>query len=200
MRSVRNYINTDGTTNIKSTFLSCEKDAETIVRKLFVDSRPYSDELKRLLLINTKDCLDDRTNPVYKEKITNTSLGDMIDEGYIRMKPLIKLGENEEVRSYICLSFDNFTPNANNTYYRDHIIEIDIICHIEKWDLGNFRLRPLKIAGYIDGILDQAKLAGIGTLDFITCNEIVLSEDLAGYCLMYRTVNSDDDKIKSEEE
>lgn len=200
MRSVRNYINTDGTTNIKSTFLSCEKDAETIVRKLFVDSRPYSDELKRLLLINTKDCLDDRTNPVYKEKISNTSLGDMIDEGYIRMKPLIKLGENEEVRSYICLSFDNFTPNANNTYYRDHIIEIDIICHIEKWDLGNFRLRPLKIAGYIDGILDQAKLTGIGTLDFITCNEIVLSEDLAGYCLMYRTVNADDDKIKSEEE
>lgn len=200
MRSVRNYINTDGTTNIKSTFLSCEKDAETIVRKLFVDSRPYSDELKRLLLINTKDCLDDRTNPVYKEKISNTSLGDMIDEGYIRMKPLIKLGENEEVRSYICLSFDNFTPNANNTYYRDHIIEIDIICHIEKWDLGNFRLRPLKITGYIDGILDQAKLAGIGTLDFITCNEIVLSEELAGYCLMYRTVNADDDKIESKEE
>ena len=200
MRSVRNYVNIDGTTNIKSTFLSCEKDAETIVRKLFVDSRPYSDELKRLLLINTTDCLDDRTNPVYNEKISNTSLGDMIDEGYIRMKPLIKLGENEEVRSYICLSFDNFTPNANNTYYRDHIIEIDIICHIEKWDLGNFRLRPLKIAGYIDGILDQAKLAGIGTLDFITCNEIVLSEELAGYCLMYRTVNADDDKIESEEE
>ena len=200
MRSVRNYINTDGTTNIKSTFLSCEKDAETIVRKLFVDSRPYSDELKRLLLINTKDCLDDRTNPVYNKKISDTSLSNMIDEGYIRMKPLIKLGENEEVRSYICLSFDNFTPNANNTYYRDHIIEIDIICHIEKWDLGNFRLRPLKIAGYIDGILDQAKLAGIGTLDFITCNEIVLSEDLAGYCLMYRTVNADDDKIESEEE
>lgn len=200
MRSVRNYINTDGTTNIKSTFLSCEKDAETIVRKLFVDSRPYSDELKRLLLINTKDCLDDRTNPVYNKKISNTSLGDMIDEGYIRMKPLIKLRENEEVRSYICLSFDNFTPNANNAYYRDHIIEIDIICHIEKWDLGNFRLRPLKIAGYIDGILDQAKLAGIGTLDFITCNEIVLSEDLAGYCLMYRTVNADDDKIESKEE
>ena len=200
MRTNRRYINEDGTTNIKSSFLSCEKDAETIVRKLFVDSRPYSDELKRLLLINTKDCLDDRINPVYNEKISNTSLGDMIDEGYIRMKPLIKLGENEEVRSYICLSFDNFTPNANNTYYRDHIIEIDIICHIEKWDLGNFRLRPLKIAGYIDGILDQAKLAGIGTLDFITCNEIVLSEDLAGYCLMYRTVNADDDKIESEEE
>lgn len=199
MRTNRRYVNEDGTTNIKSSFLSCEKDAETIVRKLFVDSRPYSDELKRLLLINTKDCLDDRNNPVYNKKIANTSLSDMIDEGYIRMKPLIKMGENEEVRSYICLSFDNFIPHANNIYYRDHIIEIDIICHIEKWDLGNFRLRPLKIAGYIDGILDQTKLAGIGTLDFVACNEIVLSEELAGYCLTYRTVNADDDRIESEE-
>lgn len=199
MRTNRRYINEDGTTNIKSSFLSCEKDAETIVKKLFVDSRPYSDELKRLLLINTKDCLDDRTNPVYNKKISDTSLSNMIDEGYIRMKPLIKMGENEEVRSYICLSFDNFTPHANNIYYRDHIIEIDIICHIDKWDLGNFRLRPLKIAGYIDGILDQTKLAGIGTLDFVACNEIVLSEELAGYCLLYRTVNADDDRIESEE-
>lgn len=199
MRSVKNYVNADGTTNIKSTFLSCEKDAETIVRKLFVESRPYSDELKRLLLINTKDCLDDRTNQVYKDKIAQTSIADMIDEGYLRMKPLIKLGENEEVKSYICLSFDNFIPNNSNTYFRDHIIEIDIVCHIDKWDLGNFRLRPLKIAGYIDGILDQSKLAGIGKLEFIGCNEIVLSEELAGYCLMYRSVNADDDKIPSEE-
>ena len=57
----------------KSSFLSCEKDAETIVKKLFVDSRPYSDMLKRLLLINTPDCLNDMTNPEYlkilKEKM-----------------------------------------------------------------------------------------------------------------------------------
>ena len=37
---------------------------ETILRKLFIESRPYSDDLKRLLVINTKDCLDDRTNPI----------------------------------------------------------------------------------------------------------------------------------------
>ena len=57
---------------LKSSFLSCEKDIEAIVQKLFVDSRPYSDTLKRLMVINTKDCLDDKTNPVYLEKIKNT--------------------------------------------------------------------------------------------------------------------------------
>ena len=45
MRSIKNYINEDGTTNLKSSFLSCEKDIELIIKKLFVDSRAYSDEL-----------------------------------------------------------------------------------------------------------------------------------------------------------
>ena len=43
-----------------SSFLSCEKDLQEILRKLFVESQPYSDELKRLLVINAKDCLDNR--------------------------------------------------------------------------------------------------------------------------------------------
>lgn len=199
MRSSRRYINEDGTSNINSSFLSCEKDAETIIRKLFVDSRPYSDELKRLLLINTKDCLDDRTNPAYIKKITETSVGDLMDKDYIRFRPLIAMTENEEVKSYLRISFDGFTPHVNNNYYRNHMIEIDIICHVNQWELGNYRTRPTKIAGYIDGILDQTKLAGIGQLEFVSCNEIVLSEELAGYCLMYRSVNADDDKIETEE-
>jgi hypothetical protein len=36
---------------ITSSFLSCEKDTEIILRKLFVESRPYSDILKSLLII-----------------------------------------------------------------------------------------------------------------------------------------------------
>ena len=44
-----------------SSFLSCEKDIETILKKLFIESKPYSDILKRLLVINTKDCLEDNS-------------------------------------------------------------------------------------------------------------------------------------------
>lgn len=199
MRSIKNYINEDGTTNLKSSFLSCEKDAELIIKKLFIDSRPYSDELKRLLLINTKDCLDDRVNPIYKEKITKTSIADMTDQQYIRLVPKLTFGENEEVKSYIVISFDNFSPANTNEYYRDCIIEIDIICHPDYWDLGNYRLRPLKIAGYIDGILNNTKLTGIGELKFRSCDEIILKDNLCGYCLMYTAVHGDDDRIPPEE-
>jgi hypothetical protein len=183
----------------KSSFLSCEKDTETIIKKLFVDSRPYSDELKRLLLINTKDCLDDKTNPAYNKKIAETSVSDLSKEGYIRLTPKLTLEENEEVKSYLIISYDNFAPNEGNDYYRDCVIMIDILCHTDYWDMGNYRLRPLKIAGYIDGILNNTKLSGIGTLQFIGCSELVLNETLSGYCLMYAATHSADDKIPGEE-
>ena len=181
----------------KSSFLSCEKDLETIIKKLFVDSRPYSDKLKRLLLINTDDCLFDTTNPAYIEKINSMSISDMREKGYIKIEPKIPFGENEEVKSYILITFDNFTPNRENEYYRDCVIEIDIICHTDYWDVGNFRVRPLQIAGYIDGILNGAKLSGIGTLDFISCNELVLSKELSGYCLMYSAIHGVEDILEN---
>ena len=46
------------TTQFNSSFLACEKDIETILRKLFIEARPYSDILKRLLVIQSPDCLD----------------------------------------------------------------------------------------------------------------------------------------------
>ena len=42
---------------LKSSFQSVEKDIELILRKLFIENKPLSDELKKLLIINTKDCL-----------------------------------------------------------------------------------------------------------------------------------------------
>lgn len=182
-----------------SSFLSCEKDTETIIKKLFVDSRPYSDELKRLLLINNKDCLTDRTNSEYLKKIKETSVADLREKQYIKTSPKLAMGENEEVKSYILITFDNFTPNSGNDHFRDCIIEIDIICHTEHWDLNGFAIRPLKIAGYIDGILNESKLSGIGILNFLSCNEIVLNENLSGYCLMYKAVHGNDDIIEGGE-
>lgn len=180
-----------------SSFLSCEKDTEAIIKKLFVDSRPYSDMLKRLLVINTPDCLNDLTNQVYLDKIKEMSIQKLHQNGYIRFSPKIPFGENEEVKSYIRISFDHFTPSGND-HYRDCIVEIDILCHPDYWDLGNYRQRPIKIAGYIDGILNNNKLSGIGTLNFAGCNEIVLNEELTGYCLMYTATHGNDDIIESE--
>ena len=183
-----------------SSFLSCEKDIEEILRKLFVSSKPYSDYLKKLLVINTPDCLDNETSTIIQQKIADMSLAKLRQEGYIKLEPKIRFGEHEEVKSYIIISCDNFTPNATNPYYRDFTVTFDIICHTDYWDIGNYRVRPLKIAGYIDGILNKARLSGIGTFQFMGCNQLVLNEELSGYTLMYRAVHGNDDKLETEEE
>lgn len=182
-----------------SSFLSCEKDIEEILRKLFISSKPYSDYLKKLLVINTQDCLDNETSPTIKQKVADMSLAKLRQEGYIALEPKIPFGEHEEVKSYIIISCDNFTPNETNPYYRDCTVTFDILCHTDYWDLGNYRIRPLKIAGYIDGILNKARLSGIGTFQFMGCNQLVLNETLSGYTLMYRAVHGNDDKIAAEE-
>ena len=180
---------------LTSSFLSCEKDTETILRKLFVECRPYSEELIRLLVLPTKDCLDNKTNEAYNTKVKSMTVANLRKEGYIVLEPKIKFNEHEDVKAYILISFDNFTPNAENPEFRDHTINFDILCHTDYWDLGDFRLRPLKIAGFIDGILNNTKLSGIGTLQFMGCSELILNPDLSGYTLSYWAVNGSDDQI-----
>lgn len=185
--------------DFQSSFLSCEKDCETIIRKLFLESQPYSNDLKRLLAINTKDCLDNKESEVYKNKINELTLKKLCENQYIKFAPKIRIPEHEDIKSYIIISFDNFVPNATNPEFRNNTINFDIICHTDYWDLGNFRQRPLKIAGYIDAILNNSKLSGIGELHFVGCNELVLSEDLSGYTLSYYAVHGSDDKIPKNE-
>lgn len=183
--------------NIYSSFLSVEKDIELILRKLFFDNQPHNKQLLRLLVINTKDCLSNQTNQDYINKINNMNLSDLINEEYIKLSPKIKMPEHEKVKSYIIISFDNFTENASNPEFRDCTISFDIICHTDYWVMDNYQIRPIKIIGYIDGILNKAKLTGIGTLNYIGCNELILDENLSGYTLSYRAIHSSEDKTEN---
>ena len=115
--------------NFKSTFLSCETDQEKIWKRLFVESRPYSDKLKRLLIINAPDCLDE-TKEQYTKKINDYKIQDLHDLKYLRTVPKLAFSEHEEIKSYILLEFDNFLP-TQNPQYRDCIVTFSIICHLD---------------------------------------------------------------------
>lgn len=169
--------------DFKSSFLSAEKDQEAIWKKLFVESKPYSDKLKRLLIVNQPDCLDE-SKVQYRKVIDNLSLKGMKDQGYLRVVPKLSFGEHEEIKSYIILEFDDYTP-SDNPQYRNCVISFTIISHLDYWEMDDYKLRPHQIAGYIDGIMDGAKLSGIGTLQFLGASQIVLNEYLGGILLRY---------------
>ena len=59
---------------------------------LFLNSKPYSDKLKRLLFINQPDCLQAATEEQdnkYQDLIDSTPLSVMRKEDYIRLNPKI---------------------------------------------------------------------------------------------------------------
>lgn len=182
--------------SIHSSFLSCEKDTELILRKLFVECKPYSTILKKLLVVQAKDCLD---NEEYDRAMEQVSLAKLREDRYIILEPKVNLQEHEDIKSYIIISFDHFTTNATNPEFRDCTVNFDIICHSDYWDLGDYRLRPLKIAGYIDGILNGTHLTGIGKFNFLGCSELIVTPELSGYLLSYRAVHGSDDQIPPED-
>lgn len=183
----------------QSSFMSCEKDLETIIEKLFIRSAPYSDQLKRLLAINNKDCLSDQTNADYIAHLTTLTPAQLIQRGFLKTAPKLEFDQHESVKAYIIIEFNSFTPNRTNPEFRDCVIDFNIICHTDHWDLGNYQCRPIKIMGYIDGILNKTKLSGIGTLNFVGANEIVIDENLSGYLLRYSAIHGSDDTIPVKE-
>jgi hypothetical protein len=54
-------------------------------------------------------------------------------------------------------------------------------------------LRPYKIAAEIDTMFNGKSLTGIGELEFMGANQIVLTDEFAGLCLMYRAVHGGED-------
>ena len=170
----------------KSSFISIEKDMGTIVDMMLKNNR-----LKKLLYYNLENCL-------FQENLTEDQSLELIEDGYIRMVP--KLYVDKDILNYIIISFDNFTPNMTNPEFRDNIISFDIICHFNQWQMPNFQLRPYKIAAEIDTLFNNRHLSGIGELQFLGANQILINDEFGGISLMYSAVHGEDDKINSPNE
>ena len=163
----------------KSSFLSMEKDLRLISNMMLKNPR-----LKRLLYYNSPDCLD-------RPDISDDQAVEMFGKN-IKIVP--KLYVDGSVLSYIIINFDNFTTNATNPEFRDNIIEFDIICHFDQWKLKDFQLRPYRIAAEIDSMFNEKHLSGIGKLEFLGANQIILTDEYAGLCLMYTAIHGEEDK------
>lgn len=162
-----------------SSFLSVEKDMEIITNKMLKNER-----LKKLLFYTTKDALD-------KPNIGEDASLELFGKN-IKLVP--KLYIDGSVLSYIIISFDNFTPNASNPEFRDNIISFDVICHFDQWQLKGFELRPYRIAAEIDSMFNNKHLTGIGELQFLGANQLILNDEFAGFTLMYQAIHGGEDK------
>ena len=165
----------------KSSFLSAEKDMGLIVNMILKNER-----LKKMLHYTTRDCLS-------KPNLTQDQSIDLFGKN-IKIVP--KLYVDGSVLNYIIISFDNFTTNNTNPEFRDNIIEFDIICHFDQWHMKDFELRPYKIAAELDSMFNGKHLTGIGELQFLGANQMILTDEYAGLCVMYQAVHGEEEKKK----
>ena len=165
----------------KSSFLSTEKDMGIIVNMIMKNER-----LKKMLHYTTRDCLN---KPNLSQDESLALFGKNI-------KIVPKLYVDGSVLNYIIVSFDNFTQNGTNPEFRDNIIEFDIICHFDQWHMKDFELRPYKIAAELDSMFNGQHLTGIGELQFLGANQMILTDEYAGLCVMYQAIHGEEDKKK----
>ena len=162
----------------KSSFLSINKDMKLLVDKIMANER-----LCKLLYYTDVEALN-------KPKLTDEQKISLFNK-QIRLVP--KLYVDTPVLNYIIISFDNFIE-SDNPEFRDNIIEFDIICHFDQWQLKDFDLRPYRIAAELDTMLNKQRLTGIGLVEFYGAKEILLTDEFAGVCLMYKTYHGNEDK------
>ena len=162
-----------------SSFLSVEKDLDIITSTMMKNER-----FKKLLYYTTPDALE-------RSNLSNKETAELFSKN-IKIVP--KLYVDGSVLAYVIITFDNFTLNATNPEFRDNVISFDIICHFDQWDLNDFKLRPYKIAAEIDTMFNNKHLTGIGELQFLGANQIILTDEFAGLSVMYAAIHGEDDK------
>ena len=115
----------------KSSFLTVEKDSAIIASEILKNER-----LKKYLVCNKKN-----TDPLFYSLTDEDEKN--LTEHIIKFAPKIKV-DNQEF-NYLVIRFMGFTPNMQNTEFRNNIIEFDIVCHYDHWNMVIFNKDHLKL-------------------------------------------------------
>ena len=91
-----------------------------------------------------------------------------------------------EERAFIIVVFDKFIVNGDNPDFKLSTIRFDIVCPFNEWIVNGDNLRPYLLMQEVDNLFNQAKLSGIGNLQFLRCEPLVLSPQMGGYTMYYQ--------------
>lgn len=94
--------------------------------------------------------------------------------------------DSTEKMSYVIALFHNFVVNQLNSEFKVSTIRFDIACPYDEWVLNDVSLRPYLIMQEIDTMFNEAKMAGIGTLQFYRADPLTLTPYIGGYSMQYK--------------
>ena len=130
----------------------------------------------RLLRYQVKDPFSDKYDDVDGADLINKQ---------ILIVPKV-FDDSTQKMSYIISVFDDFVVNQLNPDFKLSTVRFDIACPYDEWILNEHSLRPYLIMEEIDKMFNQAKLKGIGNLQFHRADNLTLSPWIGGYSMRYK--------------
>ena len=142
-----------------------------IANKLMQNQR-----LCRLLKYSVRDPFDEKYEDVDGITLLNKQ---------IMIVPKI-FDDSTEKTSYIVAIFSNFITNMINPDFKWSTVRFDVACPYDEWVLNEKSLRPYLMMQEIDTMFNGAQMEGIGTLQFVRAESIVLTPQIGGYSMLYQ--------------
>ena len=119
----------------------------------------------------------------FSDKYPNVDGVDLLNK-QIMIVPKI-FDDSTEKTSYIVAIFSSFKTNQLNPDFKISKVRFDIACPYDEWVLNDKSLRPYLMMQEIDNMFNGAQMAGIGTLQFVRAESIVLTPQIGGYSMLY---------------
>lgn len=166
----------------KSSFLGMAKDTSLVMEKILSNKN-----VLKLIFYTGADWKD-------KPDLTADNIKTLFKTKQISNIPKIEVDKDK--KTYLRVSFDEFFPNGTNTFYRDCVMELKILCHFDDWDLNDYELKPYRLAGELDSMFNGVKMTGIGVLNFLSAGMDVYDNEYGGITLRYLITYGDEDKVE----
>ena len=142
-----------------------------------------NEKLCRLLKYQTRDPLKE-TDPITGKAQPDIDGVDLLHK-QILIVPKV-FDDSTEKMSYVIAVFHSFVVNQMNSEFKVSTIRFDIACPYDEWVLNDVSLRPYLIMQEIDTMFNEAKMAGIGTLQFWRADPLALTPYIGGYSMYYK--------------
>lgn len=163
--------------NTQRRFAVMGENTFRIANKLMSNQR-----LCRLLKYHTRDPF------LTIDPITNKAQPDIDGSELINKQILVVpkiYDDSTEKMSYVTAIFDHYVVNSFNSEFKISNLRFDIACPYDEWLLNEYSLRPYLIMEEIDQMFNKAKMAGIGTLQFVSADPLALTPWIGGYSMKY---------------
>lgn len=136
-----------------------------------------NDTLVKLLKRPKREAITEKKDVTQEERMS------LIKDKYINLVPMIP--KEDEVKSYLIVSFDDFSPVVGTDKAMDYLMTIDIICHRDLWIMDGLCPRPYLIMNELKKEFHMSKLDTWGPTVFMGASNLLMNDNYMGFTMMF---------------